>query len=413
MDFYKFLTDFLLIFFRLFTTLIVINCNLNNHVVESVDIICELHENENFQVEKEACYVSEVISINKGDSLNFIVNERNLSDITSVLFTPAAQKQTNITFIPTQIFEIFPQLHKLDLQASINSLNRADFARATSLQQLTINNDLEIIPERVFFFARNLTSLVLAKNHITQIEDYAFSGLSYLETLALAKNGLTTLRRHTFSGLPKLSVLNLRDNSIQTIEDGTFDLPALTELNLSKNNLTTLSDNIFICAPLLKIINIDTNQLERVGTSLYGLQNAVRIIIYQNKITDLDLLAFSKLPELTALWLRDSGFKFDNKSVESYQTSQSKLTYLDISYNNLSNNENFRKLVSFPHLKTLNIDGNQFTEINIGNQTFRQFFPELETIHLSNNKWNCKWLEKALEDLKRDNIRPVSSGCPD
>lgn len=393
--------------------MILFDIGIDLNLVECVDITCELRENENFQTENDACYVVEVITVNKGDTLNFILKERKLTDITAILFVPPGQKQSNITFIPTEIFEIFPQLRKLELKANIQKLNKEDFLRANHLEHLTVNNDLEILTERVFLFAQNLTSLILSKNRIAQIEDYAFLGLNQLEQLGLGKNHLTSLKRHTFAGLTKLNFLNLRDNSIESIDDGAFDLPSLTELTLSKNNIKRLSDQIFDGAPLLRNINIDNNELEQIGTSLYRLQNALRIVLYQNKITDLNLREFAKLPELTALWLRDSGFKFDNESVETYQPTQSKLTYLDISSNNLSNNENLKKLVLFTHLKTLALDGNQFTEINFGDRSIKQQFPELETIHLSQNKWNCRWLEKTLEELKRDHIRPVSSECHD
>lgn len=377
------------------------------------NVTCELRENENFQIEIDACYVIELITLEQNEHLNFTVKSNSVNNITAVLFVPPGQLQLNITFVPNELFVIFPQLRKLELRAKVEQLVASDFVNAKNLQHLTINNQIEVVPSYVFANAKNLTSIILSKNRIHHIENNAFAGLDRLEQLGLGKNQLKDLNRTNFAGLPKLNYLNLRDNAIETIEDGTFALPSLGELILSKNKLRTLSDHIFDGAPVLRNIAIDNNALEHIGLSMYKLHNAARIVLYQNKIEDIDILEFSKLPELTTLWLRESGFNFSNRSIDQYQPHGSKVTYLDISANNLSDNDDFKKLAIFKELKTLVLDGNQYKEINLGNRTIREQFPDLETIHLSQNKWNCEWLRRTLDELKNDHIRPVSisTGC--
>lgn len=377
----------------------------------AANITCELCENENFQIEIDACYVTKPITLAKDEPLNFTVTSTTPSNITAVLFTPAGPNaQSNITDVPKDIFRIFPRLRKLEIRGNIQQIGTGDFVNARNLQHLTLNNQLECIPSRVFVHALNLTSITLSRNRIRSIDDFAFDGLFLLEQLTLSKNQLTALNRSMFVTLPKLNYLNLRDNDIAEIEDGTFNLPNLSELILSKNRLKQLSDQIFNGAPILRL-TIDNNALESIGKSMYGLVHVNRIIMYQNRIRDIDIIEFSKLPELSALWLRDSGFSFGNKSIDEYQPGQSKVNYLDISNNRLRDKDDIRKLQIFKQLKTLTIDDNEYVEFDMGNQTVHDIFPVLETFHLSRNKWNCTWLKPILEQTRNDHIRTVLSEC--
>lgn len=373
----------------------------------AANITCELCENENFQVEVDACYVTKVISLQKDEPLNFTVSgSMMLSNVTAVLFTPSGQLQSNITEIPKDVFRVFPQLRKLEIRGTIQHIDSDDFIDARNLRHLTLNNQLECLTSHTFAHAMNLSTLTLSRNRINRIEDFAFEGLQELGQLTLLKNQLTTLTRNTFVGLQKLNYLNLRDNNIETIEDGTFNLPQLSELILSKNRIRQFSDDIFVGAPLQRL-TIDNNALETIGKSMYRLFSVNRIIMYQNKIRDIDIIEFSKLPELTALWLRDSGFRFGNQSLVRYRPTASKLNYLDISANHLSGAEDLQKLQLFPQLKTLTIDDNEYVSFDSCNRTIHEIFPELETFHLSRNRWNCTWLKPVLEQTRADSIRTV------
>ncbi|XP_031628171.1 slit homolog 3 protein-like [Contarinia nasturtii] len=376
--------------------------------VNAANITCELCENENYQIEIDACYVTKPITLVKDEPLIFTVTSTSASNITSVLFTPKnGQLQSNITEVPREIFRIFPQLRKLEIRGNVQSISSDDFTDAKNLRHLTLNNQLECLSSHVFTYASNLSSITLSRNRISRIEDNAFDGLFVLEQLTLSKNELKSLSRLMFAGLTKLNYLNLRDNDIDTIEDGTFDLPELSELILSKNHLKTLSDHIFQGAPLLQRLTIDNNNLETIGRSMYNLKHANRIIMYQNKIRDIDIIEFAKLPELCALWLRDSGFTFRNRTIDQYQPSNSKVNYLDISYNHLSDPNDLQRLQIFKELKTITLDDNEYVHIELGNQTIHEIFPVLETFHMSRNKWNCTWLKPVVEQATKDRIRTV------
>lgn len=373
----------------------------------AANITCELCENSNFQVLFDVCYVTKTITLAKDEPLNFTVTSTTASNITALLFQPVGQSQSNITEVPKEIFRIFPQLRELEIRGNVQQINSDDFMEARNLQRLTLNNQLECLSSRVFMHALNLSSITLARNRINRIEDNAFDGLYILEQLTLSKNQLKSLNRSTFAGLGGLKYLNLRDNDIDTIEDGTFDLPKLGELILSKNQLKTLTDEIFLGAPMLQQLTIDNNALETIGKSMYGLVHVNRIIMYSNKIRDIDIIEFAKLPDLTALWLRDSGLTFGNRTLDQYQPTESKVNYLDISYNHLSDSNDLQRLQIFKELKTLTLDDNEYVDLNMGNRSVKEMFPVLEVLHLSRNKWNCSWVKPVVDQATKDLIRTV------
>ncbi|CAG5926935.1 unnamed protein product [Menidia menidia] len=84
-----------------------------------------------------------------------------------------------------------------------------------------------------------LSTLVLSKNSISQIEEATFAVTPHLLHLDLSSNRLTELNTSVFAGLRELRELLLIDNQIAQIEPGAFgDLTSLQRLYLSANRLT-------------------------------------------------------------------------------------------------------------------------------------------------------------------------------
>lgn len=84
-----------------------------------------------------------------------------------------------------------------------------------------------------------LTTLVLSRNSISQIEVASFTATPHLLHLDLSSNQLTVLNSSIFSGLKELKELLLIGNQIVDIKPGAFsDLSNLQRLYLSANRLT-------------------------------------------------------------------------------------------------------------------------------------------------------------------------------
>uniref|UniRef100_A0A3B4UVU3 LRRNT domain-containing protein n=1 Tax=Seriola dumerili TaxID=41447 RepID=A0A3B4UVU3_SERDU len=91
-----------------------------------------------------------------------------------------------------------------------------------------------------------LTTLVLSRNSISQIEVNAFILTPHLLHLDLSSNQLTVLNLSIFTGLKELKELLLFDNQIVQINPGAFsDLHSLQKLYLSGNRLTTFPLGIY------------------------------------------------------------------------------------------------------------------------------------------------------------------------
>jgi len=94
---------------------------------------------------------------------------------------------------------------------------------------ILVDNSLTTIGPTVFAATANLTSLQIAFNQLTTVP--VLSTLSRLTTLGMAENRITALEDTTFAGLSALDSLNLQNNQITFAADAAFTpLVALTTL---------------------------------------------------------------------------------------------------------------------------------------------------------------------------------------
>mmetsp|Transcript_32305 Transcript_32305/g.84525 ORF Transcript_32305/g.84525 Transcript_32305/m.84525 type:complete len:516 (+) Transcript_32305:432-1979(+) len=101
---------------------------------------------------------------------------------------------------------------------------------------ILVDNSLTTIGPTVFAATANLTSLQIAFNQLTTVP--VLSTLSRLTTLGMAENRITALEDTTFAGLSALDSLNLQNNQITFAADAAFTpLVALTTLLMSGNPL--------------------------------------------------------------------------------------------------------------------------------------------------------------------------------
>lgn len=264
------------------------------------------------------------------------------------------------------------------------------------------SNQLKMIPGNVFTEATRLEEIVLSQNQINIVEDHAFNGLSNLQYIYLNDNLLTILSPNTFAGAENLLGLSLENNKIETIEEGALNLAKLKSIFLSNNRIRRLSDNIFAGAPNLFGITISANQLETIGQSLYHLRRLNALILDQNRIEDIDLNALARLPELLQISLRESGFKF-GKSIERAPTRSSKVTFLDISKNKLSDSDVLQRLDVFTHLEELKMEENNFSAID-GIDRAKGAFPSLARLDLSGNRLTCDQIQTIVQTLRTQHI---------
>lgn len=299
-----------------------------------------------------------------------------------------APDDPGIDHIPIEAFHWFHHLESLRVHSIVTSINANDLKLAANLTELVVSNQLKLIAAEIFPLSNSLTFLSFESNQISTIEDYAFKDLNHLFSLKLQRNQLETIKRCTFSGLNVLHVLNLNENKIRIIENGSFEgLNNLQFLHLQQNQLETVNDGIFHGLTNLIDISLGENKITAINESLNYLINIKNINLNHNHINDLDLNEFAKFPCLVVLRLVNTTFSFDKtKQMRNEQMpSASKLKYLDLDKNNMSNPLDLQTLTIFSKLKELSLYDNLYQNFNWSGKALKKLFPNLRFISLEGN----------------------------
>lgn len=149
-------------------------------------------------------------------------------------------QNSNLTFVPFEVFSIFPNVKTFNASennSNLMDLKSKDLRGATKLEELYLdNNKIVMLVADNFFEAQNLRHLGLSNNRVTYIEDHAFNQMTSLKTLHLHNNLLETITSKAFSGADNLEVLTLQDNNVKMIQSGAFlGKSQLYQLNLQHN----------------------------------------------------------------------------------------------------------------------------------------------------------------------------------
>lgn len=218
---------------------------------------------------------------------------------------------------------------------------------------------LEFIEPTTFRNLMHLEVLDLSSNSLKKLDSRLFSSNKNLTQLSLQGNQISDLAGDIFKGLTKLMYLFLEVNSIDKIPEGIFeDLTSLNTLNLSNNEIAFSDENEFphdrnIFKGLNKLINLDLNY---------------------NQITVIPGGSFQDLISLEDFTLKYNKIRFlQNKQDTSIFKGLGKLTYLDLSYNDIGvipagTFQGLDRLESFSleNNKIIFLDNNECEQILLG-----------------------------------------------
>lgn len=388
---------------------------------------------------------------------NFIPDNRRLSDDypndlanLSIHMTHLTLSVSNLTTIPDDTFDLFPNLQTLVVQADLRTLTKEQLNNATKLAVLNLgfNNALAKIESNLFEYVPTLEFIDFAYNQIAEIEVNAFAGLPNAKVLYLEANSIQTLSNHTFVGAPNLMLLDLSRNVIvdiedealhglgqlkrlllnqnriarlqrsifdglrsleridlslnfiAEIEDRTFDgLDNLVFLELAFNRIVTLQDTLFDGAPNLISLFISANRIGNIEFAFNNLTQLKYLDLTSNPIEFIDAAVFSNVTRLEHLELRDCNLtEIDTELF----TEQSNLLLLDLSLNNLTEID----LDMFDALKKLEFLKLTATGItDLGNFTeLKAIVPSLRFINLAENIIECPLVRQMVEYFDENSI---------
>ncbi|KAK3849967.1 hypothetical protein Pcinc_043303 [Petrolisthes cinctipes] len=266
-----------------------------------------------------------------------------------------------------------------------NHITEIDFPSNFSLPSLYhfdfSNNEIRKIKSKCFSGMPDLVSLSLYMNKISSVSKNGFRENSALETLFLGHNDIRELDSETFAHNPKIRILDLGSNNIQTIHGGLFhNLPELEELDLSRNNIREVTQHTFKNSSKVKILNLE--------------HNAIRFLELETflNMTDLDSLLLSHnniqeiYPELFSSNLHLRILKLDHNRITNLDDitfrNTTKLQKLFLQNNNLMRikREYFANLV---HLQELHLQENMIQVIDTGAFSSLE---RLESLNLQDNE---------------------------
>lgn len=339
----------------------------------------------------------------------------------------------NLYNIPKDLFKNYNAFKIIMQKSGLVEIGDKRFLNATVLKSVDISrNNISEIKSDVFLGADMLEFLDISFNEIEKIDENALRGAKQLGAIDLANNRIKTIKAGTFQHTPALFQIKLRNNFLTKIEPNTFGrLKKLMTVDIAFNELTEFDDY----SGSMSFLYIAYNKIEHlvIGEEIWklvannnnitsvtvGKRNEIyNLVLSNNSLTDIsNLTSLTKLTDLylshnnlatiqpletltnlNIIYLEDVGLK---QSDLNFFEKLSDINWLDISYNLLKTFD-IKKLKSQKELTILHIDGNNLTEIDY--KEIRNVLPNLHVISISNNYFNCTFLEKILEQLKTNDI---------
>uniref|UniRef100_A0A672NIE0 TIR domain-containing protein n=1 Tax=Sinocyclocheilus grahami TaxID=75366 RepID=A0A672NIE0_SINGR len=301
--------------------------------------------------------------------------------------------QKNLLTQLNDTLQVLPNLWVLDLHLnSIGNLDCSDFANLTQLRQLYLHkNQIVTIKACVFKDLGNLEELILSSNRMLTVSGTFTYGPQNLQYLDLNNNKLIAIQSHSFKALDSLRTLHLADK--RTLENhAVFDgTPNLQSIDLSCN-----------------YISYETQ--EELQSPPFMLLTELRVLKINSQRRGLNYIPSNFLKGLKNLQVFYAGnLKVKNLHVDTFSCTP-KLTYLDLTSNNLANRNALTSRLFQPvsglnkitlgrtHLKSFLIEANlsslailraSTNDLKFINQTVIQSLPQIKVLDLQNNSFTC------------------------
>lgn len=372
----------------------------------------------------------------------------------------------SINKIPSMIFRKLTSLIKLNAsEIGLVEIKRDDFEYAKNLKLLNLTkNKIEKLDSLLFMHCKQLVEIDLSENEISEVKDSTFEGISMnIEKVNLSGNKIKSLKEDFLAYLiqdakSKIVSISLNDNQIEFIEKSSvsvaknstklslqlmnnklkaFDLCGLSfwVLNLKNNQIESytqpisvnrldISENKLQALRILNdttYLNADNNEITKLEIEDGSLLEILRLsgnglgnqILLELKHTNyLKILALSG----TALSFLKSDSFHDMKSLEILDLSQNQIQNIDfgvidglgeLKSLNLSSNMldelNLHVLGSLSQLNSIDISWNKISKI-VDHDKLKQILPQLSSIGLEGNNWDCEYLSRMKMSLTTQKI---------
>lgn len=268
-----------------------------------------------------------------------------------------------------------------------------------------MKNRLADILEDTFKDTTSLVNVDLSNNVIKRIDASNFESAENLKQLNISSNRFSEIPANLFLRAVQIEMVDLSKNSIQCVDPTTFENATnIKALNLSYNEIKALDAHCFSTAHRLSTLDLSHNNLTHLNQHIFDrVINLEYLDLSFNVVGNLNIAIFAYLSKLKSLFLKNSNI--DNVQPGMF-LHQHELVSLDLSANKLKKID--FKLVFLPilhNLQSLNLSGNQLTELNCFED---DSVPELTTLDIRNNRFNCSYLKNLIITIAWDKFQKTN-----
>ena len=187
----------------------------------------------------------------------------------------------------TKVFPILPKgIEYLHLSGNkLLSLKRNDLNCCMNLKEFHCRScSLQFIEPNAFADVREIATIVLSNNELTDLPDGIFEGLSKLKRLEIRCNRLEFFNASKVK-LKCLNSLQLGYNRIQAID---LQLVEITDIGLESNRIRRLDENSFGSSNLIHELSFQRNQIKEISQGSFDNVKFISALILQgNDIEEL------------------------------------------------------------------------------------------------------------------------------
>lgn len=251
----------------------------------------------------------------------------------------------------------------IEVHCSAKDFQHLRFFYVAESQLQNISRILERLP--LTLEAIDLSSINLSKVDVTVFERFA-----NLEYFRINNASLTTLEPVMFSKKLRLKTLDISNNDLSGVDFKPVfkQLNNLQHLFMSNCNVRNVEDALQSLTPSIAHIDLSFNFVGKLSAGTF------------QQFTNL-------------IHLNLSHTELFNFGFETFY-HQTKLVTFDISYNNLGSVDFSLFVRCFNHLRLMNLEGNNLTEISTMSPSN---FPHMSQLRISNNDFPCYYLAALLK----------------
>lgn len=309
-----------------------------------------------------------------------------------------------IESIPSALFAYKLKLMAVDFSYNkIRQLASDIFDSAPALKTIRLAyNEIIELHKQLFFYLDDLELIDISGNRIFSIESSLLSSNKKLKSLILNNNPLVRLKCEFLLALRSYS-MTIFVNFLYHFQANCENESEHTKFNviISSNESTPSALTVdhgnfewsFNETDFMKIqnLNFSNSHVQNIAALLEGASTGLMTLDLSNtfvgELTEKTFYKFSNLQFLHLSRTNLSNFQFGT----FYH--QKSLKTLDLAYNNLKTVDFQLFLRNFQQLESLNLEGNDLTEIDTITRTH---FPKLTELAISKNRFSCDYLVKFL-----------------